>query len=170
MLKLMTCKRISHEGRYDAFVHDGGKIDVSPAGGGPVIATFTTQAAFLQEFVQAESRLTLKKGTVTAEFLPGMEFPCFTDGQLWNGFGMPRFEQSTANHLVELFTAATTEGNPSSLRWHEGALQEYDWSDLMYYPCPFSDEVVEGVSLRMWSVGDGWTWDAVEFQDEAPAA
>lgn len=172
MLKLMTCKRISNEpALYDAFVHDGGKIDVSPAGGGPVAATFWSQAAFLKEFVKAEPDLTiLKKGTVTAEFLPGLEFPCFTNGQRWNGWGMPRFDESTANRLVEMFTAAATDGNPSSLRWHDGTLEEYDWSDLKYYPCAFRDEAIDGAVVRLWGIGDGWCWNAVDFPNQSQSA
>ena len=113
----------------------------------------------------------LKRAMVTADFLPGLELPCYANDLKWNGFSMPRFDLATVTKLVEAFTAAREMGSPPSLRWtNDGVLEEYNWSDEKFETCPFSEELVDGVSVRLWSVGDGWCWDAVEFCDQTAAS
>jgi hypothetical protein len=42
-------------------------------------------------------------------------------------------------------------------------LNEYAWDEKAYFPVTVSDEVIDGKAVRLWRIGDGWTWEGVEL-------
>jgi hypothetical protein len=164
----MFCKRVGDPRLYEAFQLENGTITVSPQGGGFDVATFATRAEFDARFKEAEPDKTFRKGKVSAEFLPDdMELPCYSNGMRWNGWGMPWFDEETTKRVVEVFNKAAGPDMPLSLTWVDGVLNEYDWTEEKYYPVEVSDKIVDGKAIRLWRIGDGWTWNRVTHDTEA---
>lgn len=47
---------------------------------------------FFELFSPCPGAAPWRRGRVTADWLPGLAFDCWTNGDLWNGWGMPYFE------------------------------------------------------------------------------
>lgn len=151
---------------YEAFERDDGTIDVAPQGGG--FSKAYPRDVFDAKFVEVQANFALKKGKVTADFIGDAELPCYATGQLWNGWGMPLFEEAELLRVIELVNPQlATPETPEVLKWIDGKLHEYDWNEEQYYPCGVSDKVIDNKLVRLWSIGDGWTWDAVKFDEPA---
>jgi len=164
---LMTCTKRGDTALCDATLSDDGSISVSPQGGGFVFAKFPNREAFDKEFIEKEPDRTLRRGTVTAEFLPeGVALHCYTNGLRWNGFGMPMFEKSQLSLVMDHINRELPLGHPESLKWDGDKLMEYDGNEQEYLPCTVTTEMFDGTALQVWHIGDGWCWDSV---DVAPA-
>lgn len=89
-----------HGGLYEISTEDDGRIAIWPQGGG--FQRSLSAEFFADQFVEAPA-LVMRRGTVTAEFLAeDVVLPCFSDGRVWNGWGMPRFDKETALKVVSL--------------------------------------------------------------------
>jgi hypothetical protein len=170
MEHFMYCKRPGEDAIYDAFRVDGA-IQVSPQGGGFVIANFATADQFNTEFELAELPTAFMAGTVTADFFEDVgPIDCYSDGKHWNGWGVPAFDFVAATQLVEIFKSdAAKDGTPPGLRIVDGEFQEYDSSEELYYPCASFTKEIDGKQIALWQIGDGWCWDAVELKVTTPA-
>lgn len=101
-----------------------------------------------------------RAGTVTAEWFVTEEgvnpaYPCYSDGSLWNGFGMPYFTKETIDKVLADYPAMGEQ-----IEWVGGKLMQTDPSDGEIYQV----EPFDGLSELLYPLGAGfWTWDAVEF-------
>lgn len=169
MKTLMLCTRVGRDELYDAYEQPAGQIQVTRQGGGFVISTFPNRAAFELEYTEITLAPTLKRGTVTADFLPGnVSLPCYSNGLFWNGWGMPLFDEEATHRVVQLCNADPAPNMIATLKWADGVLQVYDWNEEAYHPCAVAEYVVDDKAVRLWQIGDGWTWDAVEFDATPP--
>ena len=98
---------------------------------------------------------TWRRGTVTAEWFYGEAdhgpvLPCWTDGDVWNGWGMPHFNRATIDDLIKRMP---------DIKWVGNALEFGDPDDRqLAYPV-----IIPGVGEPLWGLGAGsWTWDQVE--------
>lgn len=157
---------------YTADEEDG-KIAVCPQGGG--FLRYMTASEFSEMFTEVVPNLSMRKGTVTADFLPrGVAIPCYSNGMRWNGWGMPSFDRVG----VDLVIPALELGLPIEYHFEANTLvmqnPEYDPNypeDLESYENlkllridPFSADI-DGEPILLWSVGQNWTWNSVEFSE-----
>lgn len=131
------------------------RIKFHAQGGGQVLSM--SRATFLAEWELAPAPV-FRRGAVTADFIEdaNLALPCYGNGNLWNGWGMPYFTRETVDLLI-------TAGSP--LAWEgETVVAMMDGEREEYAPTPMPDGVTA------WGVGaGGWVWDAVVFQQEIPA-
>jgi hypothetical protein len=107
----------------------------------------------------------MRRGTVTAEFLADdVVLPCFSDGAVWNGWGMPRFDKETALKIVSLMP---------DLSYNEATgiiTLQFVGEDPEYYrPHAIT---CDGEEIEVYEIGGGWTWDSVKFpetEDDDPS-
>lgn len=154
----------------------GGNMRVYPQGGG--YEKLYTPFEFAEQFSAVESDFPLKKGTVTADFFPeDIVLPCYSTGLLWNGLGQPLFDRKTASRVVELLNSKNLQNGDLPLRWEDNHIlcrnKDFDDAELASEDNPqylkFLPEkhLIDGTERELWSIGDGWTWDAVEFGEPA---
>lgn len=144
-----------HGGLYEISTEDDGRIGIWPQGGG--FQRSLSAEFFADQFVAAPA-LVMRRGTVTAEFLAeDVVLPCFSDGRVWNGWGMPRFDKETALKVVSLMP------NPS---YNEATgiitLQFVGEEPEDYRPHTIT---CEGEAIEVYEIGGGWTWDIVKFPE-----
>jgi hypothetical protein len=101
----------------------------------------------------------MRRGTVTAEFFAeDVVLPCFRDGAVWNGWGMPRFDKETALKIVSLMP---------DLSYNEATgiipLQFVGEDPEDYRPHTIT---CEGEETVVYEIGGGWTWDSVKFAED----
>jgi hypothetical protein len=166
---LILCKRVGRNELYQALEQPNGQFEVTRQGGGFVVSVFPNRAAFDLEYAETTPDPTLKRGTVTADFLPeNVSLPCYSNGLFWNGWGMPLFDEETTHRVVQLCNTDTAPDVSPTLKWADGVLQEYDGNEETYHPCAVAEYVVDDKAVRLWQIGDGWTWNAVEFDATPP--
>lgn len=133
-----------------------GDVYVAPQGGGP--AKKYTKEEFLAKFREVGLDLTLRPGTVTADFLPdGMVLPCYSDGTRWNGWGKPWFDLQTAIRVVKEL--------PDWLEYDEvnDEVRLLDEGENMWFPC--DTRMHDDGKTKLYEIGmSNWCWDAVEFK------
>jgi hypothetical protein len=134
--KLMFCKQAGDPRLYEAFELDNGEVTVSPQGGGFTTARFSTRAEFDARFAEAVPDKVLRKGVVSAEFLPDdVKLPCYTDGMRWNGWSMPWFDAETTAKVVEIFNAGSGPEMPLSLTWEGRCVERVCLGRKGVFPC-----------------------------------
>jgi len=100
----------------------------------------------------------MRRGTVTAEFLADdVVLPCFSDGTVWNGWGMPRFDKETALKIVSLMPDLTCNDATGII-----TLQFLGENPEDYRPHTIT---CEGQEIEVYEIGGGWTWDSVKFPE-----
>jgi hypothetical protein len=168
-------KHLHKPGLYEASEKDG--IVSFHLQGGGFVKTMA-KIDFDAQFVRAMPNLSLKPGTVSAEFLPqGVKVPCYATGELWNGWGMPFFTRKGAELVVQHFGNANSPEGLPYLTWDGDDIlcpnEDFDSSkpdsdenqrSIHFAPVP---TMINGAVVVLWTIGDGWTWDAVEFDDSA---
>lgn len=101
--------------------------------------------------------------TVTAEFLgydPEIALPCYSNGDCWNGWGMPYFPREIVDRLIAL----TEAGGLLPLRWDSATgvqviVKDDDIEDGEYA----LDPVTMPDGVLAWPIGAGsWCWDSCE--------
>ncbi|RYD68549.1 MAG: hypothetical protein EOP84_29920, partial [Verrucomicrobiaceae bacterium] len=144
-----------HGGLYEVSTEADGRIAIWPQGGG--FQRLLSAADFASQYVVAPA-LVMRRGTVTAEFLAeDMVLPCFSDGSVWNGWGMPRFGKETALKLVSLMPDLTYNEATGII-----TLQFVGEDPEDYRPHTIT---CEGVEIEVYEIGGGWTWDSVKFPE-----
>lgn len=170
--KMQLYTHLKMSGYFEAIERDGA-FDVCPQGGG-FLKKFS-KSAFDALFVPVTVDFPLKKGTVTADFFSDDVFlPCYSTGLVWNGWGVPLFDRETAHRVVELLNMTEQLFDPKS-QWSGDVILhrncEFDKnspsseSNEKYVRFQSEAHLINGVSTNLWRIGDGWTWDAVEFED-----
>jgi hypothetical protein len=101
-------------------------------------------------------------GTVTADWFQDdegqfREWPCWSNGDRWNGWGMPYFTKATIDQLIGAMT-----GLSETAKWVDGKLMFTDTQeDETYEIVPM---IAPGCAEPLYGLGAGhWCWDAVEF-------
>lgn len=146
--------------------NDVGAMSFYPDGGGFERTLSTVQ--FNQEFEPSIRDLSLKQGIVGADFLDDKTFPCYTDGTLWNGFGVPLFELSVAKLVVQEANAGMPDDELVMVKFEGNDMMTLDDdTEGTYRLVEPEDHIVNGVEMRLYAVGDGWTWDRVEITPQA---
>lgn len=133
-----------------------------PSGGG---FQYSMPAEKFHEEFKPAPPLTWRRGVVTAEwhgYEPEILIPCWSDGGLWNGWGMPYFERAQVEQLIAL--------QPGALHWDgDKVVATLEGADPEDGPEEYEPIEIEGV--KVWGVGAGsWTWDRVEFDEKALGA
>lgn len=140
----------------DDFVH------FFPQGGG--FAYRMPHAQFHETFELATGERPWRLGYVDADWTEGMgpndtflKYPCWTNGDRWNGWGMPYFERATAELIVK------HQGDVAfvnTLRWEGDNVIETNPDDPedtgTYEPMTLPNGVL------VWGIGAGsWCWNSV---------
>jgi hypothetical protein len=144
-----------HGGLFEVSTEVDGRIAIWPQGGG--FQRLLSAEQFARQYVVAPA-LVMRRGTVTAEFLAeDVVLPCFSDGAVWNGWGMPRFDKETALKIVSLMP---------DLSYNEATgiitLQFVGEGPEDYRPHTITCESEE---IEVYEIGGGWTWDIVNFPE-----
>lgn len=149
------------------------KFEVTAQGGG-FVKVFDAET-FHKEFEEIKNEPVLKKGKVTADFLPSnMTVECYSYGLSWNGWGLPLFTRAAVEAMVAAVNGPTQE--PTVELSMVGDIvtspnENFDKSVPESEDNPLVDKfgpelyIVDGQQIELWSIGDGWTWDAVKFDD-----
>lgn len=169
---MMCTKNGSGPERYDVVEKENGSFDVSRQGGGCfVLASYPSRAALLADFTEVKLDLALKKGKVSADFIPGFaEIACYSNGLLWNGFSQPFFDEVNTKRVVDLLTTGLPAGVAPALKWVDGELLELKYPEEEYHVSASKEYLVDGEMVRLWGIGeDGWAWDPVEFSEPVTA-
>lgn len=106
--------------------------------------------------------LQMQTGTVTADFVEGV-FECYSDGQRWNGWGIPFFTRGVADRIADLMQGeGELRYNPETDAFEYRASADTPESDVECFTG--GDIVVDGEARHVYSIGGmSWTWNAVEF-------
>jgi hypothetical protein len=134
---------------------DGSVVKFYPQGGGQQFSTKSSQ--FHKNFKLVEQAPVMRRGFVTAEFLPdGAALPCWSDGLRWNGSGMPYFERSAVEQLM------TMQESVGPMHWEgDTVVALVDDERAEFTPQAMPDGTLA------WGIGAGcWTWDRVAFIDK----
>lgn len=99
-----------------------------------------------------------RAGTVTADWFDnGVKFPCYSNGNLWNGWGVPFFTRLT----IDLMSATSSYDN---VTWVDGKLMIAEDDEIH----EISPTQLLGVDEPVYGLGaESWCWDQVEFVDQA---
>jgi hypothetical protein len=118
--------------------------------------------SFNGEFATVTEAFPMRPGVVTADFLEeGASIPCYSDGMTWNGWGKPMFDEENARKVVALFSE-------SGLTFRESdKVVIYTQQDEE--PCEIAPRSVQvgAQTMALYDLSNGWTWDRVQFDDEA---
>jgi hypothetical protein len=143
---------------------DGEQVEFYTAGGG--FARRLPREKFFEIFKPAGAR-SWRRATVTAEFLTDHDsnpivLECWSDGSLWNGWGMPAFERVEVDRLMAIVKALdglfpmAWDGDVVVVK--EGEEPE---ETVRYSPTAMPN------GQQAWDIGAGsWTWDRVKFKEE----
>jgi hypothetical protein len=144
-----------HGGLYEVSTEADGRIAIWPQGGG--FQRLLSAEDFASQYVVAPA-LVMRRGTVTAEFLAeDVVLPCFSDGAVWNGWGMPRFDKETALKLVSLMPALSYNEATGII-----TLQFVGEEPEDYQPHAIT---CDGEEIEVYEIGGGWTWDSIIFPE-----
>lgn len=150
-------------GRVTAVDDKADPVLFYPSGGG---FQYSMPAAEFHEEFKPAPPLTWRRGVVTAEwhgYEPEILIPCWSDGGLWNGWGMPYFERAQVEQLMALQPGAMHWDGDKVVATLEGADPEDGPEE--YGPLTLPD------GTEVWGVGTGsWTWDRVEFDEKGLGA
>ncbi len=102
------------------------------------------------------------KATVSMDEFTDEDLPCYTDGQTWNSFGMPWFDAEGVQLLKALYDAFQDEEEPPTLLVEGDSVKIYDSYDGAYTECTMRLEVINGVEIKLWSVGEDLSWNRCE--------
>lgn len=123
---------------------------------------------FSERFTAETTPPAFRPGTVTAEWFAtdngkDHSYACYSNGDRWNGFGMPAFSKSVVD---EMLTDWANSGFAENVRWEGGQLFVYDPSeDDTYEVTPVT---IPGIADPLYPLGAGsWTWDQIEFEKES---
>lgn len=166
--KIKFYKHHTKSGIYEA-TQIGADMDVYAQGGGFVKSY--SQEEFDRQFTELHVDPTLKKGTVTADFLNGAAaIDCYSNALKWNGWGKPRFDRATAQKVISRLAIGIDihfEGDVIHLENADFdpsiAVDSSNEPVLKFTP---SIHIIDGKKIQLWEIGDGWTWDAVTFDPE----
>lgn len=171
MKLLMNCRPKEGGELCTAFQREDGTIDVSREGSGFVFARFPNQDELEKEFVRDDTVPDFHVGIVTAEFLnPDVAILCYSNGRLWNGFGIPWFDEVGIRQVIASLVPEL-EGILPPLKWENEKLlvrDDYEENGTPYYESEPYEIRVGDTTLKLWNI-DGWTWDPVEFPEEGLA-
>lgn len=123
----------------------------------------STLAEFVEQYEERRSKPLMRAGTVTAEWFDvgTPPFPCFSDGIAWNGWGVPYFEKNVALQIIKLM--------PYSLELAEDGetINYINREDPTEEVVTFTatQHRIDNVDIALYAIGDGWTWDAVKFEE-----
>ena len=137
--------------------HDeNGNLLAYPLGGGFELTIPTADVGRFSVVTKDEATPIYRKASFSLEGLDDNEFEGWTDGEHWNGWAKPLFEQQVATRLAELLV--------DQLR--------YDPSEDAFIGSPGGEEEVwaakfialpDGGRTKAYAIGAGsWTWDIVE--------
>lgn len=149
---------------------DGHRVETNDAEADPV--QFWRQGGgFRNETANADFHTLFKPsapaiwraGTVTAEWLytDGIaepKYPCWSDGDVWNGWGKPHFTKAVIDELL-----AATAGLSERVEWVGGKLMLTEDDEI------FETEPITVLGCRepVYGLGAGsWTWDQIIFSTE----
>lgn len=111
----------------------------------------------------------MRMAKVSLDGFTTADVPCYTDGRLWNGFATPLFDAAGVGILKEMLGAADGPGAPPSLLIEGDLVSVYDSEEGEYFEAHRSVITVDGQEVPVWSVGENWTWNPCELDDEDPA-
>ena len=96
------------------------------------------------------------KGITEADFLPdGLVLPCYSMGDLWNGWGCPAFEFDVAKKLAEV-SELDLFYNPESDCFE---CRPEDANDEVFEPSMIE---FEGKKVKVYHIGAfSWAWEPV---------
>ncbi len=90
-------------------------------------------------------------------------FPCWSDGDLWNGWGQPFFNKATIDDLLARFEQV---GLAQKVSWINGKLMVNDPDEDEPYELPPLN--IPGCAEPLYGLGAGsWTWDRITFNESA---
>jgi hypothetical protein len=141
-----------------------GTISACQQGGG--LALKISDEQLQADFEAVRNLPEFRAGTVTIDCLEDAVFPCYSDGMRWNGFGTPWFDEAGVAQVIAAINCASQD--VPTLSWRNGALQIFDQFENAYFDCACEERVVDGRTIKMWRIGDGWVWDKVEFVHDVP--
>lgn len=105
-----------------------------------------------------------RTGTVTAEWFytdqgPDHIYPCYSNGEFWNGFGIPYFTRAAIDQMLTDFH---TSWFAETVRWVDGKLMVTDQQEDE--TCEVVPVTIAGIDEPLYPLGaSNWTWDAVKF-------
>jgi len=158
-----------YQGKYDAEV----QIDVVTLG--IVQVEFSTQGGgFLKTMARDKFDATFElaplereyyAATVTVEWMEDRSLPCYTNGDLWNGWGRPQFDRE---NMLIILGMMVSPGDPPIVTFdpERDALVFADGEDEPYV-CPPKAIVVDGKELLVYEF-DGWCWEQPERVTPVP--
>lgn len=138
-----------------------------PQGGG--FQCSMAHSRFHAAFTLEAAPPTWRAGTVTAEWFATDEgswpgYPCWSSGDLWNGFGMPFFTAATINQMLAEWA---NSGFAEQVHWVDGKLMMINPQENETYEVAPTRLV--GLEEPLYGLGAGsWTWDQVVFASEPP--
>lgn len=147
----------SHGGRVETHDPEASRVVFWPQGGGWQASA--DYEKFHELFTPAPAP-TWRAGTVTAYWLEGKSYPCWSDGDVWNGSGMPFMTAETVNRVLADLAAA---GVSNIVKW-VGDQLIYD--DLDDDPVELVPITVDGCAEPLYPLGGFWTWNIVEFGED----
>jgi hypothetical protein len=120
------------------------------------------RAKFFDTFREMTEPPAFRPGFVDADWMEdGERHPCWTKGDLWNGWGMPFFERAVVDKLIE---QSSGEGL-SPMRWDGDVVVIIDTQED-----PENAEVRVAPTIMpngepAWDIGAGWwCWNQVQFE------
>lgn len=150
--------------RYETNNPDDPRVMVWPQGGGAHANVPHKQ--FHAAFTREAQPPAWRAGTVTAEWFatddgPGKAYPCWSNGEVWNGWGMPAFTKAT---IDEMLVDSAPDRFTETVTWVDGKLMVYDPQEEETYT--IDPITIPGIAEPLYSLGAGsWTWDAVKFKE-----
>ena len=152
---------------------ENGQMSVSLQSGGFV--SLYSHEEFNRLFKEFKPDLSLKKGTVSAQFLKGnVKVPCYSNRLTWNGWGMPRFDREGVDLVMKAFDFGP------KIKYHfEGDIltmdnPEYDEKypedhetkeNVKTFKINPTTKLINGVPILLWYIGENWCWEAVVFDE-----
>ncbi len=142
---------------FELISRDGASVQFAPQGGGFVLSA--PPADFDRDFkASAPDEGKYFPATVTAEWLEdgNLKLDCYSNFMVWNGWGMPFFDEEAARKLSQMLPNLRYDGERDLyISKDEGTNDEDE------YPATLIN--VEGRTVKTYAIGSGyWTWDRCE--------
>ena len=171
----MGKKYYQMEGKSDLFIahEENGQMSVGLQSGGYV--RLYSHEKFKQFFKEVEPDFSLKKGTVSADFLKDdANVPCYSNVLTWNGWGMPGFDRTGVELVMKSFDFGSEikyhfEGDlliMSNPDYNEDYPEDHEtMENVKTFKISPATHLINGVPTLLWYIGENWTWQPVEFDE-----